>query len=182
MSVSRTNWMKPRGAGRAAALGARRAGRRRRPSSSSPTPLPVGADRGQRPAGRPAAAAARRRPNIARTCSGTCAPASTSPRCNASSRPICARSPITTRSSPIIRASSPPPTPRSKAISGGSTAAPGRAVRRLFDPDLQQFLDAAGAVRLLPDRGADRQGSAGHAARASSPSSPRRGCASCATA
>ena len=51
-------------------------------------------------------------------------------------------------------------------------------VRPIFDPDLQQFLDAAGPARLLPDRGADRQGGAGHAARASSASSPARGCAS----
>ena len=57
-----------------------------------------------------------------------------------------------------------------------------RQFDHLFDPDLQQFLDPAGAARLLPDRGADRQGGARHAARASSASWRRRGCASCAAA
>ena len=79
-------------------------------------------DRGERPAGRPAAA--RRDPGriSRRICSGTCAPASTSPRCNASSRPICARSTIITASSPTIRRSWPTPTRRSTTISNACTA------------------------------------------------------------
>ena len=119
--------------------------------------LSIRPDRGQRPAGRPAAARAPRRPNIARTCSGTCAPASTSPRCNASSRPICGRSTIITRSSPTIRASWPAPTVRSKAISGGSTARNGP--RRFDDYSTQtynNFSTLQAPARLLPDRVADQ--------------------------
>ena len=61
-------------------------------------------------------------------------------------------------------------------------ARPGRQFRPLFDDDLQQFLDAAGAVRLLPDRRADRQGSARRPPRRARQFRRSCGCASCAAA
>ena len=72
------------------------------------------------------------------------------------------------------------PQARSRPISAAS-AAPRAAPVRLLDPDLQQFLDPPGPVRLLPDRGPDRQGSA-RPPQGRASSSRRRGCASCAAA
>ena len=56
-----------------------------------------------------------------------------------------------------------------------------QGLRRLFDDDLQRFLDSAGAARLLPDRREHRQD------RAAAPKGQlidvaRGGCASCGTA
>ena len=144
--------------------------------------LPDRADRGQRPAGRPAAAG-RDPGRISR-------PSGLEPALGAQRRraamPVLA---LSAHGRHLQCAARPPcPRARRRLYRARRLFPPGRRPRRrrqfrpLFDPDLQQFLDPPGPVRLLPDRGADRQGSARPAPRASSPSSRPRGCANCAAA
>ncbi len=89
--------------------------------------FPTGPIERQRSAGRPAAA----RRDAGRISRPSALEPARRPQRRRAAMPVLAlsahRRQLQCASSPIIRASWPPPTPRSKAISAGSTAAPGRA-------------------------------------------------------
>ena len=170
MSVSRTS----EAAAAARRARARRAGAPRRRSSSSPIPaFPTGPIEGSDPlvglpmprrdAGRisrPSALEPARR-------------ASTSPRCNASSRLICARSTITTR---ILAHHARELAAAYTALEGYFRRVDGRTGPRQFDQYSTQtynnFSTLQAQFGFCQTAARIAQGGAGHAARASSASSP----------